>query len=165
MRNYCTSLVNKILDSLKSRVAIGNIGLDQSKHILCSTIDTDKYTIVNLSKSEELENLFDFGTDSDNTANSNYEHQFLLRSNEYLIVRLGGTSTINCSRNQFSILRLVSLSFRGEGLNIFGSFRLGGDGGRGGGSCGGLVPRQLFLLHLRNRTHLATGDRGQLIIN
>ncbi len=90
-----TSLVDDVLDRLKTWVAVSDEGLDQSEHFDGGSVDADKDTIVELSESQKLQNLLHLRRDSDNTTNTDDKHQLLLRSDEDLVVGLGGSAVVD----------------------------------------------------------------------
>lgn len=90
-----TSLVDDVLDRLKTWVTVSNEGLDQSKHFDGGGIDADEDAIVELSKSQKLKDLLHFRRDSDDTTNTDNEDQLLLRSNEDLVVGFGVSAVVD----------------------------------------------------------------------
>lgn len=56
-----SALVDKLTDSLQVRLAVCDIRLDQTKHLLGSPGDLDENTIVDLEQTEELEDFAGFG--------------------------------------------------------------------------------------------------------
>jgi len=70
------ALVDELADRFQVGVAIGNVWVDNGKHLGCSLGEADENTIVNLEKPEELKNLARFRSDLINTLNSKNENQF-----------------------------------------------------------------------------------------
>ena len=56
-----TTLVDQSADAITGWVSISDEGLDSSDHVDGSTIEANKHTIVDLSKSEQLHDLLAFG--------------------------------------------------------------------------------------------------------
>ncbi len=95
-----TSLVDDVLDRLKAGVTVSDEGLDQSEHFDGGGIDTDEDTIVELSKSQQLQDLLHLRRDSDDTADTDNEDQLLLRSNEDLVIGLGVSAVVDGSSGE-----------------------------------------------------------------
>lgn len=73
-----SSLVDEFLNGLKVGVAIGNVGLDQLEHREGGLVQLDKCGIVDLSKSEELQDLSGLGVQLVDTSDSDNEGEFRL---------------------------------------------------------------------------------------
>ena len=56
-----SSLVDQLTDGFEVRVAIGDVGLHPAKQVNSTTIELDEDTIVDLAKTEELQDLADLG--------------------------------------------------------------------------------------------------------
>lgn len=57
-----SSLVNKILDHMSGWVSESDMRLNNSNHVPCSFVKLDEHTVVQLSQSEELQNLLWLGS-------------------------------------------------------------------------------------------------------
>ena len=62
-----SSLVDKLSDQTLSRVAVGNVGLNSSDHVPGSLVESNEHSIVELSQSQELKDLFAGGVKLVNT--------------------------------------------------------------------------------------------------
>lgn len=71
-----SSLVDQFSDALQVGVTIGNVWIDDSKHLLCSLGEADEDTIVDLEKSEELQDLSWLRGDLVDTLDSDNEDEF-----------------------------------------------------------------------------------------
>ena len=56
-----SSLVDQLSDRLEVGVAVGNVWVDDGEHLLCSLGELDEDTVVDLEKTEELEDLARLG--------------------------------------------------------------------------------------------------------
>jgi hypothetical protein len=52
------SLVDKLSDQTLRRIAVGNVGLNSSDHVPGSLVESNEHSVVELSQSQELEDLF-----------------------------------------------------------------------------------------------------------
>mmetsp|Transcript_25127 Transcript_25127/g.37179 ORF Transcript_25127/g.37179 Transcript_25127/m.37179 type:complete len:223 (-) Transcript_25127:51-719(-) len=66
-----STLVHELLNGGTGRDSISYIRLDKTKHADSSLVQSNKGSIVDLTKTEELHNLLGLGVDSDDTANTN----------------------------------------------------------------------------------------------
>lgn len=62
------ALVNQLTDGLKVGLAVGDVGLDQAKHLLSRLGDLDEDTVVDLKETKELEDFAGLGRDLVDTA-------------------------------------------------------------------------------------------------
>lgn len=58
-----TALVQKLTDGLQVGVTVGNVGVDNSQHLLGSLGQADEGTAVDLQQTEQLEDLAGLGSD------------------------------------------------------------------------------------------------------
>lgn len=72
------ALVDELLHALEVGVTVGNPGLDDLDHLSGSLGDTDEDTVVDLEKTEELEDLAGLGGNLVDTLNADDEDQLLL---------------------------------------------------------------------------------------
>ena len=52
-----SALVDQLTDRLEVRLAVGDIGLNETEHLLSSLSDLDKDTVVDLEQTEKLEDF------------------------------------------------------------------------------------------------------------
>jgi len=116
-----TSLVNQIRDGVSSGVAESDIRFDLLDHVKSSSVNSDEDTVVDLSKSEQLEDLSDLGSQVVNTSDSDHKDDSRFSGN------VERTSSSGFSSELDSILffssELLVMSF--TSLSIFGSLSLG----------------------------------------
>ena len=62
------TLVDKLTDGLEVWLAVGDVGLDETEHLLGGAGDLDEDTVVDLEEAEELQNLAGLGGDLVDTA-------------------------------------------------------------------------------------------------
>ena len=65
------SLEDESPDGLLGGVAVGDVGLNSSKHIDGSLVDSDEDSVMELSQSEESHDSDDLGVELVNTSDSN----------------------------------------------------------------------------------------------
>lgn len=70
------TLVDQLLDALQIWVAIGNVWLDLTEHVHRGLVDFDKDAIVDLSKTEKLQNLPCLGVHIVDTADTDLYRAF-----------------------------------------------------------------------------------------
>jgi hypothetical protein len=87
-----STLVDQTTDSLQVGVTVGNIGLDQLKHLRGSLVKTDKDTVVDLQKTEQLKNLTGLGSNVVDTTDTDNENKLLLSGNIVVTFSLGLTT-------------------------------------------------------------------------
>ena len=66
-----TSLEDEFPDGLLGWVAVGDVGLNSSKHIDGGLVDSDEDSVMELSQSEESHDSDDLGVELVNTSDSN----------------------------------------------------------------------------------------------
>lgn len=76
-----SSLVDKLSDGLQVGVAIGNVWVDDCQHLLGGLSQSDEDTVVDLKKSEELEDLSWLGCHLVDTLDSDDEDELVLLLN------------------------------------------------------------------------------------
>lgn len=89
------SLVDEVSDRLKVRVAVGNVGLHQAKHLQGGGVDLHEDAIVHLAQSEQLQDLLHLGGDADDTAHTDHKDNLLLSGHEDLVLQAGGSAVSN----------------------------------------------------------------------
>jgi len=87
-----TTLQNQLSDRLQVGVTPGNVGLYQSEHLEGGTVELDEDSIVDLSQSQQLQNLLDSGANSVDTSDTDNESQLSLRFNEEVTSVSGGSA-------------------------------------------------------------------------
>jgi len=70
-----STLVDELLNSRTSGIAIGNIRFNKAKHANCRLIELDEGGIVDLSKAEKLHDLLGLGRNSNSTPNANNQSE------------------------------------------------------------------------------------------
>lgn len=89
------TLVDQLTDRLQVRISVSNEGLNKSEHLDGGTVDANEHTVVDLAKSQQLEDLLDLGGHTDDTTNSDDEDKLLLRRNVDLVVSLGLAAVVD----------------------------------------------------------------------
>ena len=84
-----TALVDELTDSLKVGLAVGNVGLNETEHLLSGLGDTDEDTVVDLEEAEELEDLLGLGGKLRDTLQTDDEEDLGLGRNVE-VTRLAG---------------------------------------------------------------------------
>lgn len=90
-----SSLVDKLSDCGLRGVAICNVGLNSSDHVDGGLVETNKHTVVELSQTEELQDLSAGGVKLVDTSGSNDKGNLSLRLNEEVASVLGFSSSVN----------------------------------------------------------------------
>jgi hypothetical protein len=101
------SLVYKFPDRFQVRVAVGNEGLHKAEHFDGGGVDADENTVVQLAQAQELQNLAHLRGYTDDTANTDDEHNLLFRSYVDLVLGLSSTSVGNSITSQLKTSREV----------------------------------------------------------
>jgi len=104
-----SSLVDQLSDGLQVRVAIGDVWVDDCKHLLRSLGQADEDTVVDLEESEELEDLSWLRGNLVDTLDSDDEDQFWLLLNVEAAVLSGNTGQSNLLAFLVSVLLDVLL--------------------------------------------------------
>lgn len=84
-----SSLVDELSGRFKVGVSVGNVGLDQSKHVDGGGVDLDENAVVDLSQSEQAKDLHNLRGASNDTANAHHENNLPLRRDKEGVVGLG----------------------------------------------------------------------------
>lgn len=113
-----TSLVDQLSDGSKVRVTVGDVWLSQSKQLGGSLGDLDENTRVDLSQTEQLQDLSWLRWDLRDTLDSDDEHQLWLGLNVERVVSLGLTLSVNESTLSISVLLVVSSSSLSDSLSL-----------------------------------------------
>ncbi len=87
-----STLVDQTTDGLQVGVTISNIRLDQLKHLRGSLVKTNKNTVVDLQKTEQLKNLTGLGSNVVDTTDTDNENKLLLSGNIVVTFSLGLTT-------------------------------------------------------------------------
>lgn len=67
-----TALVDKLTDGLEVGVTVGDVGVDDGEHLSGSLVQADKDTVVDLEKTQQLQDLAGLGSDLVDTASNQY---------------------------------------------------------------------------------------------
>mmetsp|Transcript_60618 Transcript_60618/g.69214 ORF Transcript_60618/g.69214 Transcript_60618/m.69214 type:complete len:220 (-) Transcript_60618:34-693(-) len=84
-----TSLVDQISDGLEGRITVSDIGLDLTQHVYGSTVDLNENSVVDLSKSQQLQTLLDIRVHVHNTLGSDNQSDLRLIRDVEVTVLLG----------------------------------------------------------------------------
>jgi len=76
-----SSLVDKFSDGLQVGGSPGDVGLADSQHVDCGLVKLDEDTVVDLAKTEKLEDLTDLGGDLVDTTDTHHEGELGLSGN------------------------------------------------------------------------------------
>jgi hypothetical protein len=87
-----STLVDKFTDGLQVRGTVSDVGLDQLKHLSGSVGETEEDTVVDLEKTEQLEDLAGLGSDVVDTLDTDNEDKLGLGGNVEVTVGLGLTT-------------------------------------------------------------------------
>jgi hypothetical protein len=90
-----STLVDKLSHGLEVGVSVGNVWLDQIHHLGGSSVHADEDTIVDLTKTKELQDLLDLGGHSNSTTHSHNKHKLALIGDKKLTSGLSLASVIN----------------------------------------------------------------------
>lgn len=84
-----STLVDEFTDGLQVGGTIGNVGLNQLKHLSGSVGKTEEDTVVDLEKTEQLENLTGLGSNVVDTLDTDNEDKLGLGGNVEVTAGLG----------------------------------------------------------------------------
>jgi len=87
-----STLVDQLTDGLQVGITVGNVRLDQLEHLRGSLVKTDKDTVVDLQKTQKLENLTGLGGNVVDTTDTNNEDKLLLSGNVVVTLSLSLTT-------------------------------------------------------------------------
>jgi hypothetical protein len=87
-----STLVDQFTDGLQVGSTVSNIGLNQLEHFRGSLVQADKDTVVDLQKTQELENLTGLGSNVVDTTDTDNKDQLFLSGNVVVTVGLGLTT-------------------------------------------------------------------------
>ena len=105
-----TTLVDELLDALEVGVTVGDPGLDDLQHLSGSLGDTDEDTVVDLEKTEELEDLAGLGGHLVDTLDTDDEDQLGLSRDVGGVLLLGNTVKTDLLALSIAVLLDVLLS-------------------------------------------------------
>ena len=100
-------LVDQTTDGLQVRITVGNIRLDQLEHFRGSLVETDKDTIVDLQKTEQLKNLTGFGSNVVDTTNTDNKDKLFLGRNIVVTLSLGLTTKTDLVKGSSLVLGIM----------------------------------------------------------
>lgn len=129
-----TSLVDQLSDGSQVRVTVGDVRLGQSEQLRSGLGDLDENTRVDLSQTEQLQDLSWLRWDLRDTLDSDDEHQLWLGLNVERVVGLGLTLGVNQGTLSVSVLLVVSSGSLSNSLSLL----------LVGGSSSGLVSGTLL---------------------
>ena len=104
-----SALVDKLLDGLEVGVTVGNPGLDDLDHLSGSLGDADEDTVVDLEKTEELEDLAGLGGDLVDTLDADKEDELGLSGDVERAILLGGAVKADLLALDIAVLLDVGL--------------------------------------------------------
>lgn len=113
-----TSLVDQLSDGSQVRVTVGDVRLGQSEQLRSGLGDLDENTRVDLSQTEQLQDLSWLRWDLRDTLDSDDEHQLWLGLNVERVVSLGLTLGVNQGTLSVSVLLVVSSSSLSNSLSL-----------------------------------------------
>lgn len=103
-----TTLVDELSDSRKTGVTVSNVGLNETEELLSGLGDTDKGTVVDLEKSQKLENLAGLRSDLVDTLDSDNKDKLWLSRDIEGTVSSGSTLLLDKLTLGLLVLLLVS---------------------------------------------------------
>lgn len=113
-----TSLVDQLSDGSQVRVTVGDVRLGQSEQLRSGLGDLDENTRVDLSQTEQLQDLSWLRWDLRDTLDSDDEHQLWLGLNVERVVGLGLTLGVNQGTLSVSVLLVVSSGSLSNSLSL-----------------------------------------------
>jgi len=113
-----SALVDKLADGLQVGVTIGNVWLNKTKHGGCSMSKLNKDTIVDLAKTQQLQNLARLGAHLVDTLNANNEGEFRFSGN--IVVTLGASGTLQADLLKLTTTVLTDVSLSALEGNLAG---------------------------------------------
>jgi hypothetical protein len=131
-----STLVDEFTDGLQVRGTVGDVGLNQLKHLSGSVGETEEDTVVDLEKTEQLEDLAGLGSDVVDTLDTDNEDKLGLGGNVEVTVGLGLTTKTDLIGFLGTVLTNVLVSTLEDDvalstLSLVGRSGLDGKGGLG----------------------------------
>jgi len=122
-----STLVDELLDGLQVGVTVGDPGLDNLEHLSGSLGDTDEDTVVDLQKTEQLEDLAGLGGHLVDTLDADDEDQLSLGRDESRVLGLGDAVKTDLLTLSITVLLDVLLSTLEDDLTLLlvGLFQTG----------------------------------------
>ena len=121
-----TTLVNKLTDALEVRISVGNVWFHTTNQLGSGFVETNEDSVVDLSQSEELQNLTGSWGDSVNTSDTDNKGQLRLGFSEIISTLFGHSSKADEFLVSGMILFFIFLSLFEDvlsldkiGLNVF----------------------------------------------
>jgi 2-succinyl-5-enolpyruvyl-6-hydroxy-3-cyclohexene-1-carboxylate synthase len=102
-----STLVDQTTNGLQVRVTVGNIRLNQLKHLRGSLVKTNKDTIVDLQKTQKLKNLTRLGSNVVNTTDTNNKDKLLLGRNVVVTLSLSLTTKTDLVLSGSLVFRII----------------------------------------------------------
>jgi len=116
------AFVDEMLDSLQVRGSVSHVGFHQLQHLTDGTIQSNKNGIVDLSQTEELQNLSSFRVNAVNTSDTDNNSESGFRLSEEVPASSGLSTKTNQRPFLFSVLfGVVSGPFKDD-LSFFNLF-------------------------------------------
>ena len=113
-----STLVDELTDGLQVGVAIGDVGVDDCKHLLCGFGEFDEDTIVDLKESEELEDLARLRSNLVDTLNTKHEDKLGLVLDVEAAVLSAQTRKSDLFALGIAVLLDVALSLLEDDLSL-----------------------------------------------
>lgn len=109
-----TTLVDEVTDSLEVGVTVSDVGLNETEHLAGSLVQTDKDSIVDLTKTEKSEDLLHLGRNLVDTANTDHNGKTAFTFNEEVTVvvsfsSLGNEVSLELFHHQLSNTSYLSI--------------------------------------------------------
>jgi hypothetical protein len=156
-----TALVDQAAHSLKARGTICDVRLNNLKHVQGGLVGTNEHTIVDLTKTEQLENLLGLGGHAVDTTNTDYKKNFgFCRLVEVAVVLGLATQANEVVLSGLVFTSILASIAKSDLASESGSLQSLGAGGstRGGDSLGSF----LLLEHSFRNVHALDGSGNNL---
>jgi hypothetical protein len=105
-----STLVDQFPHGLEAGGSVSHIRLDEFQHLAGSLVDSNEYGIVDLTESEQLQDLAGLGVQVVDTSNSNNQNELGFRLNEEGVIPFGSSSHLNERLLFSSVLGNILLS-------------------------------------------------------
>lgn len=90
-----STLVDELLHALQVRVSVTEVRLHKAKHLGGSSIDAHEHSVVDLLQTKKLQDLSYLGGHVQDTADTDHEHELLLRRHEDATASLGISAVVD----------------------------------------------------------------------
>mmetsp|Transcript_1140 Transcript_1140/g.2293 ORF Transcript_1140/g.2293 Transcript_1140/m.2293 type:complete len:260 (+) Transcript_1140:136-915(+) len=156
-----STLPDELLDGLSGGVSVGDIRFNQSQHTNGSFVQTDKGSIVQLTKTEELHNLLGLGGDTNGTTDTDNKANLGLSRDVETTLGLGLAAIVNSFLLLLGVFSVVLFSVGDELLGVFSGLLFSSSSG-GGGSISKLLLSGLLLQNGFRSLHLLELVLGEM---